>query len=91
MQRSEVIRRLGDSETALRARGVTALALFGSLARGSETEASDIDVLVDLEDSRRFSLLDLADLLHCNTDVVIRGNATPTFLTRATAEEVPVF
>ena len=82
----------------MRARGVTALALFGSLARDNETEASDVDVLVDLEDSRRFSLLDLADLrlyladlLRCDTDVVIRGNATPDFLTRATAEEVRAF
>jgi len=38
--------------------GMRRVRIFGSVARGEETEASDLDVLVDVEAGR--SLLDLA-------------------------------
>lgn len=42
-------------------RGATNVRLFGSLARGEEHAASDVDLLVQLEEGR--SLLDLSHLL----------------------------
>lgn len=48
-------RRLLD---AAQARGVRRVRVFGSLARGEEAPASDVDLLVDLEPGR--TLLDLA-------------------------------
>jgi predicted nucleotidyltransferase/DNA-binding XRE family transcriptional regulator len=48
-------RRLLD---AARGRGVRRVRVFGSLARGEEVPASDVDLLVDLEPGR--TLLDLA-------------------------------
>jgi uncharacterized protein len=52
--------------------------IFGSVARGDETPASDIDFLVDFEEgSSLFDLLHLQDdlqaLLGCSVDVVSLG------------------
>lgn len=39
-------------DPASHARGASRVRVFGSVARGDATEASDIDFLVDLESSR---------------------------------------
>ena len=52
--------------------------LFGSYSRGEETEASDIDILVDFDNSQGLVslfkmggiLMDLSDLLGCRVDMV---------------------
>jgi len=50
MNRAEVLEQLARSKPALVARyGVTGLALFGSTARGTAREDSDIDVLVSFD------------------------------------------
>lgn len=78
-------RRLHD---AARRRGVRRVRVFGSLARGDETPASDIDFLVDLEPGR--TLLDLAafrreaqEILEMPVDV-----ATPDILKERIRAEV---
>ena len=56
--------------------------LFGSYSRGEETDSSDIDILVDYDNSNGLVslfkmggiLMDLTDLLGCKVDLVeIRG------------------
>lgn len=42
--------RLADMADELRGRGVTALSLFGSVARGEAGEGSDIDVVIDTQE-----------------------------------------
>lgn len=81
----------------IRAHGVIRLALFGSLARGDGRADSDIDVVVDIDPARRFSLLDqaglrlfLCDLFGCETDVVIREDLGSDFRARIAAEEIAV-
>lgn len=54
-KREEILR------AALR-HGARNLRVFGSVARGDADEASDVDLLVDMEQGR--SLLDLGGLLH---------------------------
>jgi predicted nucleotidyltransferase len=54
------------------------IAVFGSVARGEDGPASDVDFLVELEPgSSLFDLMhledDLADLLGCRVDVVSVG------------------
>jgi len=48
MNREEVIATLRAYEAELRAAGVERLSLFGSVARGDQTERSDVDVAIRL-------------------------------------------
>jgi hypothetical protein len=48
MNGQEILARLRENETALRARGVSHAALFGSRARGDNRPDSDTDVLVGI-------------------------------------------
>ena len=79
MGRDEAIIRLKAAESTLRMRGVTHLALFGSIARDTPADDSDVDILIDVDTARKFSLLDragvvnvLTDVLGCAVDVVRR-------------------
>ena len=46
MNRDEIIAKLRETVPALKAEGVTALAIFGSRARGDARQDSDLDVLI---------------------------------------------
>jgi hypothetical protein len=81
MDRDRVIAILRAHEPELRAAGVERLSIFGSLARGEATDASDVDVLVRLtaEASQGgfiyFGRLDalvrrLEEILGCPVDIV---------------------
>lgn len=48
---------LAGQEAELRRRGVCHLALFGSVARGEDRSDSDVDLAVEIEDGRAFSLI----------------------------------
>jgi predicted nucleotidyltransferase len=57
------VRRLIEPEKeALRAKGVAALYVFGSVARGEAEPGSDVDVLIDIEPGKRFHIIDLANV-----------------------------
>ena len=62
--------------------GVLRIRVFGSWARGSATEGSDLDLLADFEPGR--SLLDLIglkqdleDFLDCKVDVLTEDSLSP--------------
>jgi predicted nucleotidyltransferase len=57
-----VLRVLRGHEGALRARGLTRLALFGSIARGDAGPASDVDLLIEIDAARAFGLFAFLDL-----------------------------
>jgi predicted nucleotidyltransferase len=85
-------------EEALRRRGLEALALFGSAARGTSRPDSDIDVLIDVAPDVRFSLVDLVSVKHFledklgrRVDVVIRESLHPAIRDRVLREARPVF
>jgi predicted nucleotidyltransferase len=96
-----------DTETAiavlrqhaseLRERGVSRLALFGSVGRGEARMGSDVDLLVDIDPSRKFSLFDLAalrlyisDILGTEVDLVQRGRLKPLLRDAILREAVDV-
>jgi predicted nucleotidyltransferase len=56
-----VLQRLKATEPELRRRGVAHLSLFGSLARGEARDDSDIDIAVEIESDRSFSLIRMED------------------------------
>jgi predicted nucleotidyltransferase len=60
MTRDEIIAKIRSTVPALRAEGVTKLAIFGSRARGDARPDSDLDVLIEVDPDARFSLLNLS-------------------------------
>jgi len=75
--------------------GARTVRIFGSVARGEETPASDLDLLVEFEPGR--SLLDhialaqdLEDLLGREVDVVTAKGLHPYIRDRVCREAVPL-
>ena len=62
MTREEIIRRLKEHESLLRAHGVAHAALFGSRARGNQRPESDTDILIELDPEARITVFDYAGL-----------------------------
>ncbi len=98
MDRESVIATLDEHGPEIRARGVTHLALFGSLARGEAGAGSDIDVVVDIEPGRKFSLIDqaslrvlLCDILGRDTEVLSREDLQAAFREAIAHDSVRVF
>ncbi len=76
MKKRELVAKHREAILALAAKhGATDVRIFGSVARGEDDEASDVDVLVKMEEgSSLFEmgelLMDLRDLLGCTVDVI---------------------
>lgn len=64
LERDRVVAVLAARAADLHRRGVRRLRLTGSIARGTATAESDVDLIAEIDRSRvaRFSLLDLAGL-----------------------------
>jgi predicted nucleotidyltransferase len=62
MNRIDAILKLRQTEDAVRGMGATALYLFGSTVRDEAQPASDLDLFIDHDANRRFSLLDLVGI-----------------------------
>ena len=95
---SDHLQRLRALEPELRKRGVGALYLFGSTARGEAKSDSDIDLFFDDAPSAQLSLLDvigiqhfLQDMLGKKVDVMTRDSLHPLLRADIEAEAVPVF
>jgi uncharacterized protein len=76
-----------------RQRGAHNVRVFGSVARGEDTPASDIDLLVDLDDGVGLFALaglsrQLSDLLHVEVDVVPADMLKPTVADAVLAEAI---
>jgi len=68
MTRHDAILLIGKLAPQAQALGVTGLYLFGSTARDEAAAASDLDVFVEYDPSRPFSLLDLIRVKHLIED-----------------------
>jgi uncharacterized protein len=62
MDRNMVIAKLREHAPELQAAGIVHLRLHGSVARGQETPASDVDLIAEFDANRRFSLIDMVSL-----------------------------
>ena len=97
MDKDQVIAVLQNHAAEIRARGAHSLYLFGSTARGEAGAASDVDLMVDIDQHQKFSLLDqaglqvfLSDVLQCEADVSIRGTFHPLISDQIEAEAIRV-
>jgi predicted nucleotidyltransferase len=69
MNKQDVLDRLRRNERALRERGVTHAALFGSLARGDARPDSDIDIMVEIAPDARIGLFQYVGIVHYLEDL----------------------
>ncbi len=70
MRRDEVLAKLRAYETELRAAGVEALYLFGSVARDEAIEGSDVDLLFEARPGTMRSLFDVFGARHICEDAL---------------------
>ena len=98
MRRDEAITKLRMFEPRLRAMGATSLFLFGSTARGEATDASDLDIILEVPADASFSLLDLVaakhmieDDLRLPVDVAMSDGLHPLMKDEIEREAVRVF
>ena len=96
--RDAIVARVRSLRPALAESGVTHVAMYGSRARGDNREDSDLDLLVDVEGGRTFSLLDLIGIEHAIADeiglavaVTMRRSLSPDFRTAIAADTVEIF
>ena len=84
MNRNEAVSKLKEYAGAVKARGATSLYLFGSTVRGEAMPDSDVDLFVDYDPEKKFSLVDLVgikflleDALGVAVDVTTRDSLHP--------------
>lgn len=70
MDKSSIIQTLRLHEAELRAAGIAHLRLFGSVARGDFTAESDVDLMADLDRTKRFTLVTMAHLENQLSDIL---------------------
>jgi uncharacterized protein len=98
MEREAAIEILRAHEGALRERGIRHAALFGSTARGESHAGSDVDIVIDLDDTLKFDVYAyvglchfIADLFPVAVDVANRKTLKDRIRARVERDAVPVF
>lgn len=93
-----IIARLREIEPAIKALGVTRLAVFGSRARGDERPDSDLDILVSSTQRGEMPPFDLFKLQHLiedmtgvPTQISVRDMLKPRMAERIDDDLVEVF
>jgi uncharacterized protein len=97
MNRDAIIAVIRSEETALKRVGVKSLALVGSSSRDDRSEASDVDVLIDVADESGFSLKDRIGVMHLLGDAlslpvdVSRDTLNPLVRERMVEDAIKIF
>ena len=97
MTRDEALAKLRPMESELRARGLAALYLFGSVARNEAQQSSDVDLLCEVVPTKLrgidFFVMqdDLATVLQAEIDFVERDRLDPRIRSRVEPDLVRVF
>jgi predicted nucleotidyltransferase len=100
MRRTQVIVTVKQLEPSLREQGIGAVYLFGSVARETQTDSSDIDLAFDLAlgATERFSLIDqsriqrqLAAALGTNVDLIERDYIRSRVSDHAERDMIQIF
>lgn len=98
MDKEQVISILREHEPELKAAGIVHLRLFGSVARGDASRASDIDLMADLDQTKSYTLVSvgrletrLRDILGVKVDLSSADWMREPVRTRAIREAVLAF
>ncbi|MEP9396044.1 nucleotidyltransferase domain-containing protein [Mesorhizobium sp. KR2-14] len=84
MNKAQAIEQLRKDADTIRGMGVTELYLFGSTARDEDTADSDLDLFIDYDTNKRFSLIDLVGIkqfleetMSTDVDITTRDSLHP--------------
>jgi uncharacterized protein len=81
MNKETILKKLDENHDTIKNFGVRRLGLFGSYARGAETDVSDMDFLVEFEKKTFDNYMDLKiflqRLFNCKVDLVIADAVKP--------------
>jgi len=93
--RDELIRQKQVIDEIARRHGATNLRIFGSVVRGEEHPGSDVDILVDMAESRGFAdylglVEELEQLLGRRVEIVMERSLSPHFRPYIMAEARPL-
>lgn len=98
MDKNTVIARLKRNKAQLRAAGLAQVSLFGSTARGLQSDNSDVDLAVRLDDKAQIDLFRFAALseqlhrlLGVPVDVVVEPARNPRMQAQIDRDRVRVF
>ncbi|RWB02794.1 nucleotidyltransferase domain-containing protein [Mesorhizobium sp.] len=98
MSRNEVIKQLQRNADAIKGMGATSLYLFGSAARDDAQPDSDLDLFIDYDPARRFSLIDLVGIkqfleekMSTEIDITTRDSLHPMLKAEIEQSAVRVF
>jgi predicted nucleotidyltransferase len=99
LNRDELLAALRTLRPEMEREGIEHVGLFGSRARGDYRPDSDVDLLIDVVENRKFSLLDAAgiygmieDKVGLPSSVVVRDKFLPKrFLDSVNADLISVF
>ncbi len=69
MNAEDIIATLKENEAALKARGVTHAALFGTRARGDNRPDSDIDIMVEIAPGRPMGVFEYTGIVQYIEDM----------------------
>ena len=96
--REDLLAELRALKPAFEREGVTRMILFGSRARRDNRPDSDIDLMIEVANGRKFSLIDLVgvaqtveDHIGLPANIFMRRSLESDFLETARREEVEVF
>jgi uncharacterized protein len=97
-ERDRNVARLREQAPRLRARGISRLSLFGSIARAEAGSESDLDLLIEVDPESRFSLFDVVDrqddlqvLLGRPPHFALAAKLRPWLRQEILAEAIPIF
>ncbi|MDB5568066.1 MAG: nucleotidyltransferase [Tardiphaga sp.] len=96
MRPSESLQKHSREVRAILSRfGVLNPRVFGSVSRGQDTEASDLDILVEAPEGTTFFDLarienELAAILGCRVELLTAGSLAPDVAKRAEADFMPM-
>ena len=98
MDAQDALSTLRRHQSALRARGVTHAAVFGSVSRGEKRPDSDLDIMIDIDPEAHVTLFDyvglkdyIASLFDGPVDVIDREALKPHLRVPATQNMLYAF
>ncbi len=98
ISRDQLVAELRALRPAFERMGVTHMTLFGSRARQDNRADSDVDLAIEVDEGRKFSLLDLVGVSHLIEDrlglrssLLMRRSLEPRFVDALRSDGIDVF